>query len=74
MKLLDRFDIDVKRGMFCGLCEEACPTEPKSIWLTTRTYEMANFDRNRALYFDKHQLQEWPEGVVPFRVQEKGGK
>ncbi len=72
VKLLDRFDIDVKRCMFCGLCEEACPTEPKSIWLTTQTYEMASYDRNQALYFDKKTLQEWPDGVIPFRVQEKG--
>ena len=27
--------------MFCALCEEACPTKPKSIWLTTKTYELA---------------------------------
>ena len=38
-KVLDRFDVDLKRCMFCGLCEEACPTVPKSIWLTTKTYE-----------------------------------
>ena len=31
--------------MFCGLCEEGCPTEPKSIWLTTKTYELASYDR-----------------------------
>ena len=44
-KVLDRFDIDVQRCMFCGLCEEGCPTEPKSIWLTTKTYELASYDR-----------------------------
>ena len=39
-KVLDRFDVDLKRCMFCGLCEEACPTNPKSIWLRTKTYEL----------------------------------
>ena len=58
-KVLDRFDIDVQRCMFCGLCEEGCPTEPKSIWLTTKTYELASYDRWQNLYVDMDELQEW---------------
>ena len=58
-KILDRFDIDVQRCMFCGLCEEGCPTEPKSIWLTTKTYELASYDRWTNLYVDKAELQDW---------------
>ena len=58
-KVLDRFDIDVQRCMFCGLCEEGCPTEPKSIWLTTKTYELASYDRWDNLYVDKAELQDW---------------
>ena len=54
--------------MFCGLCEEACPTKPMSIWLTTKTYEIATYERNERLYFNKERLQNW-EGVhaVPRR-------
>lgn len=64
-KIIDRYDIDVKRCMFCGLCEEACPTKPKSIWLTTKTYEMAGYERSERLYFDKERLASW-DGVLPF--------
>src|SRR6266699_3228572 len=55
---IDIIYIDVKRCMFCSLCEEACPTKPKSIWLTTKTYELATYDRND-LYFNMQQLEYW---------------
>jgi NADH-quinone oxidoreductase subunit I len=58
LKGLDRYDIDVQRCMFCSLCEEACPTKPKSIWLTTKTYELATYDRSD-LYFNMQQLEYW---------------
>ena len=58
-QVLDRFDIDLQRCLFCGLCEEGCPTEPKSIWLTTKTYELASYDRWKNLYVDMDELQEW---------------
>ena len=73
-KVLDRYDIDVKRCMFCGLCEEACPTAPVSIWLTTKTYELAAYERNEALYLDIRKLTDWQnaENVKPFTVVERG--
>ena len=74
VKVLDRFDVDLKRCMFCQLCEEACPTVPKSIWLTTKTYEMAAYDRNDSLYLDIRKLTDWraAENVKPFTVVEQG--
>jgi NADH-quinone oxidoreductase subunit I len=58
--VIDRYDIDVKRCMFCGLCEEACPTQ--AVWLTTKTYETAAYERNERLYFNKERLGNW-DGV-----------
>ena len=74
VKVLDRFDVDLKRCMFCQLCEEACPTVPKSIWLTTKTYEMAAYDRNDSLYLDIRKLTDWQAAanVKPFTVVEEG--
>lgn len=57
------YDIDVKRCMFCNLCAEACPTE--AIWLTTKTYETAAYERNERLYFTMERLQSW-DGVQPY--------
>jgi len=70
--MLDRFDLDLKRCMFCQLCEEACPTVPKSIWLTTKTYELSTYERNEALYLDIDKLTEWDANVKPFTITEKG--
>jgi formate hydrogenlyase subunit 6/NADH:ubiquinone oxidoreductase subunit I len=51
--------------MFCGLCEEACPTEPKSIWLTTLSYEGTVYERNERLYYTKERLAGW-DGMLAF--------
>jgi NADH-quinone oxidoreductase chain I len=69
IKVLDRYDIDVKRCMFCALCEEACPTTPKSIWLTTKTYELAAYDRSD-LYFNMQELEYW-QGRPEYKTLEE---
>ena len=71
LKVLDRYDIDVKRCMFCALCEEACPTKPKSIWLTTKTYELASYDRND-LYFNMQELEYWDDRPKYTGLPEEG--
>lgn len=73
VKVLDRFDIDVKRCMFCALCEEACPTKPKSIWLTTKTYELAGYDRNE-LYFNMQELEYWDDAPEYSTIEESAAK
>src|SRR5260370_12406028 len=59
VKVLDRFDVDLKRCMFGQLCEDACPTVPKSIWLTTKPYEMASYARATPTALGTCNLTPW---------------
>ena len=45
--MIDRYDIDVKRCMFCGLCEEACPTYAIQL---TPDFEMGEYVRQNMVY------------------------
>ena len=45
-------------------CSAACARRParpnpKSIWLTTKTYELASYERWEKLYVDMDELQKW---------------
>ena len=42
-----RFDIDIAKCCYCGLCVPPCPTE--CIYMT-EVYEFSEFDRNNLLY------------------------
>ncbi len=44
---LDRYDIDMTKCLYCGLCTEACPTE---CLVTTAEYEYATYDRDSQNY------------------------
>lgn len=44
---LDRYDIDMTKCLYCGLCTEACPTE---CLVMTSEYEYASYDRDSQNY------------------------
>ena len=69
-KVIDRYDIDLKRCMFCGLCEEACPLTPVPIRLTTKSYEGAVYERDMELYFDMKKLHEYT-GLPDPEIEDK---
>ena len=57
----ERFDIDMSRCMFCGLCEEACPEEAI---VMSPLVEIASFDR-ASLLFRQGALLVPPKLVQP---------
>jgi NADH-quinone oxidoreductase subunit I len=56
-KELTHFTYDLSRCMFCGLCEDACPTDALEL---TQDFEMANYSRE-GLIWDRKTLEEGPE-------------
>jgi NADH-quinone oxidoreductase subunit I len=44
---VSRFDIDIAKCCYCGLCVYPCPTECIKM---TDVYEFSEFDRNRLIY------------------------
>ena len=55
-RVLDRFDIDLKRCMFCGLCVEKCPQGHTMLAMDTGEYELAAYERNTELYLRMDRL------------------
>jgi NADH-quinone oxidoreductase subunit I len=55
-KELTTFTYDLSRCMFCGLCEDACPTDCLEL---TQDFEMANYDRKNAI-LDRQALEQGP--------------
>ena len=43
----ERYEINMLRCIFCGMCEEACPED--AIWLE-KNYELADYDRDNFIY------------------------
>ena len=58
-KVLTTFTYDLSRCMFCGCCEDACPTDCLEL---TQDFEMAYFTREGAIW-DRHMLEEGPTPV-----------
>ncbi len=55
-KELTNFTYDTSRCMFCGLCEDACPTDALEL---TQDFEMAGYERQGAI-LDRKTLEEGP--------------
>lgn len=58
-KVLTTFTYDISRCMFCGCCEDACPTDCLEL---TQDFEMAYYTREGAIW-DRHMLEEGPTPV-----------
>jgi NADH-quinone oxidoreductase subunit I len=56
-KELTHFTYDLSRCMFCGLCEDACPTDALEL---TQDFELANYSREGAIW-NREQLEKGPE-------------
>ena len=59
-KELTHFTYDLSRCMFCGLCEDACPTDALEL---TQDFEMAQYNRE-GLIWDRTKLEHGPEPTV----------
>jgi len=62
-KVLTEFDYDLSRCMFCGLCEEACPTHSLDL---SPDYEIALYTRE-GMQLDRSHL----EDGTPRKVYER---
>lgn len=56
-KELTHFTYDLSRCMFCGLCEDACPTDALEL---TQDFELANYSREGAIW-NREKLERGPE-------------
>jgi NADH-quinone oxidoreductase subunit I len=56
-KELTEFTYDLSRCMFCGLCEDACPTDALEL---TQDFEMAQYSRE-GLIWNRKTLETGPE-------------
>jgi len=46
-KVVDRYDIDILRCLFCGYCVEACPVRAL---VMTQEYELSQYSRKELIY------------------------
>jgi len=56
-KELTHFTYDLSRCMFCGLCEDACPTDALEL---TQDFEMASYNRT-GMIWDRKTLERGPQ-------------
>src|SRR6201998_4284909 len=56
-KELTNFTYDLSRCMFCGLCEDACPTDALEL---TQDFELASYTRD-GMIWDRETLEKGPQ-------------
>ncbi len=56
-KEMTTFTFDVSRCMFCGLCEDACPSDALEL---TQDFELATYTREGQVW-DRQMLEEGPK-------------
>ncbi len=56
-KELTHFTYDLSRCMFCGLCEDACPTDALEL---TQDFELASYTREGAIW-NREMLEKGPQ-------------
>lgn len=56
-KELTNFTYDLSRCMFCGLCEDACPTDALEL---TQDFEIASYSRT-GMIWDRQTLEQGPQ-------------
>ena len=44
--------------MFCGLCEDACPTDALEL---TQDFELASYTRDRGAIWNREMLEKGPQ-------------
>ncbi len=60
VKSWSNFTYDLSRCMFCGLCEDACPTDALEL---TQDFELASFTRE-GMIWDRETLEKGPQPTV----------
>ncbi len=60
-KELTNFTYDLSRCMFCGLCEDACPTDALEL---TQDFELANYSREDIIWDQGGALEKGPRPTV----------
>ena len=59
-KELTEFTYDLSRCMFCGLCEDACPTDALEL---TQDFELASYNREGSIW-NRETLETGPNPTV----------
>jgi formate hydrogenlyase subunit 6/NADH:ubiquinone oxidoreductase subunit I len=66
VKKIDKFEIDMGRCLFCALCVEVCPTDPRSI-VMSKEFELSSVSRSGMWYEDRMQDGAHVLPMVPVR-------